>query len=158
NSLIIYPLHPIPITNNVDGNELLPLIQRRQQIIEIRELQGVGVIENPFGLIIVLNSNGNAEGDLFYDDGESIDTIGSKTYFFATYKWSMNDRQLFINVIENNYGHMVNLTLNSLMIYGLDRIPITTNVDGNELLPLIQRRQQIIEIRELQDNISDGGG
>ncbi|CAF1493301.1 unnamed protein product, partial [Rotaria sordida] len=102
--------------------------------------------ENPFGLIIVLNSNGNAEGDLFYDDGESIDTIGSKTYFFATYKWSMNDRQLFINVIENNYGHMVNLTLNSLMIYGLDRIPITTNVDGNELLPLIQRRQQIIEI------------
>ncbi|CAF3413409.1 unnamed protein product [Rotaria sp. Silwood1] len=106
--------------------------------------------DNPFSLIIVLDSNGNAEGDLFYDDGESIDTIGSKTYFYATYKWTMNDRQLFINVIENNYTHMANLTLNSLMIYGLDRMPVIITVDGNELRPLIQRRKQIIEIREFK--------
>ncbi|CAF4065253.1 unnamed protein product [Rotaria sp. Silwood1] len=56
--------------------------------------------EKPFDLIIALNSNGNTEGDLVYDDEESIDIIGSKSYYYATYKWSSPENRLLINIIE----------------------------------------------------------
>ncbi|CAF1261434.1 unnamed protein product, partial [Rotaria sordida] len=45
----------------------------------------------PFGLIIVLNANGQAEGDLFYDDGESLDTIDSESYYYASFTWSSDN-------------------------------------------------------------------
>ncbi|CAF4949045.1 unnamed protein product, partial [Rotaria socialis] len=52
----------------------------------------------PFGLIIIPDLNGNAVGDLFYDDGESIDTITAKSYFLATFKWSSSTSQLTMMV------------------------------------------------------------
>ncbi len=103
----------------------------------------------PFGLIIVVNANGNAEGELFYDDGESIDTIGSKSYYYATYKWSARDRQLQINVVENNYGQMSNLMLNSLTIYGLDKPAIIFTVDKKQMQPTFRFQTKIVDVTGL---------
>ncbi len=102
--------------------------------------------EKPFGLTIVLDANGNAQGDLFSDDGESIDTIGSKAYFYATYKWSSRDRQLQINVAENSYSQMANLILDSLTIYGLDETLSTITVGGKELHPTTRPQTQITDV------------
>jgi hypothetical protein len=100
-------------------------------------------------LIIVLDSNGNAEGDLFYDDGESLDTISSKSYFYGIFKWSSNDHQLTINLTENNYPEMSNLILDSLNIYGLDEIPNIINVNNTQFKSITRPNTQIIEIRGL---------
>jgi hypothetical protein len=105
--------------------------------------------EKPFGLIIVLDSNGNAAGDLFYDDGESIDTIGSKSYFYATYTWSKAQNELSISVKENNYPQMANLILDSLTIYGLDNIPETLTVAANTFHPHTRPYTQIVEVTDL---------
>ncbi|NXG31947.1 SUIS protein, partial [Dromaius novaehollandiae] len=43
---------------------------------------------NPFGLIIALDDEGEASGSLFWDDGDSIDTIEKEIYFLAKYTFS----------------------------------------------------------------------
>lgn len=45
---------------------------------------------------------------------------------------------------------MASLSLDSLTIYGLDTIPISVDIDGDEVRPSIQLRKQIIEIRGLK--------
>jgi hypothetical protein len=103
----------------------------------------------PFGLIIVLNSNGNAEGELFSDDGDSIDTIGTKSYYYSTYTWSSTEKRLSINVIENNYPQMSNLILDTLTIYGLDTVPTVINVNDKQLHPKTRPYTQIVDVTGL---------
>ncbi|CAF2678069.1 unnamed protein product [Rotaria sp. Silwood2] len=105
--------------------------------------------EKPFGLTIVIDANGNANGDLFYDDGESIDTIGSKAYFYAKFNWSSTDGQLTMNVIENSYPHMSNLILDSLTFYGLNSIPATIDVKGKQFRPVLRPDTNIVEVTGL---------
>ncbi|CAF3691355.1 unnamed protein product [Adineta steineri] len=104
---------------------------------------------NPFGLIIILNSNGNAQGDLFYDDGESINTIGTKSYYYSTFQWSSSNQQLIINVIENNYSFMSNLILDTITIYGLKTIPTIINVNNKEFAAKVRPFTQIVDINNL---------
>ena len=78
--------------------------------------------------MVVLNGNGNAQGDLFYDDGESIDTIETKSYYHSIYQWSNSDHCLVINVTENNSEKI----LDTLNIYGLNPIPDRITVHGTQ--------------------------
>ena len=106
--------------------------------------------EKPFGLIIILNSNGNAEGDLFYDDGDSIETIEFKSYFYATYEWSSRNRSLIINVTENSYPAMSHLVLNTLTIYGLNEVPYSMTGYGNSrYYPKRRPFTEIIDVTDL---------
>uniref|UniRef100_A0A8K9X5J6 Maltase n=1 Tax=Oncorhynchus mykiss TaxID=8022 RepID=A0A8K9X5J6_ONCMY len=41
--------------------------------------------KNPLGLIVALSDNGTAQGSLFWDDGEGIDTYASKQYLHNTF-------------------------------------------------------------------------
>ncbi|CAF3890842.1 unnamed protein product, partial [Rotaria sordida] len=102
--------------------------------------------QQPFGLIIAVNSDGNAEGDLFYDDGESIDTISSEAYFYATFKWSLNDAQLTMTVVENNYREISNLKLDSLIIYGLNDTPSVIYAGGKQFVPSRLPNTQIVVV------------
>ncbi|XP_074862416.1 sucrase-isomaltase, intestinal-like [Carettochelys insculpta] len=44
--------------------------------------------QNPFGLIIALDDQGAASGSLFWDDGDSIDSIERELYFLVKYAFS----------------------------------------------------------------------
>ncbi len=105
---------------------------------------------NPFGLIIVPDSNGKAQGDLFYDDGETIDTVEKSLYFYAQYQWSTQNCQLSINVIQNKYVQMSNLILDSLSIYRLNQIPSNMNINGRQLSPMFRSNTTIIDVGGLK--------
>ncbi|CAF4158178.1 unnamed protein product [Rotaria sp. Silwood2] len=126
----------------------IPILLRGGAIIPTQEFANNTKYSRgkPFGLTIVLNSNGNAEGDLFYDDGESIDSIGSKSYYYATYKWSSIDNRLIISVVENNYPQMSNLILNTLTIYGLDNTPTTFNVNDKQFQAKVRPNTQVVDV------------
>ncbi|CAM4768266.1 unnamed protein product [Rotaria magnacalcarata] len=130
------PLDTIPIL--LRGGAIIPTQQFANNTKNSRE--------KPFGLIIVLNSDGNAAGDLFYDDGESIDSVGSKLYYYATYKWLKSENRLIISVLENNYAHMSNLLLDTLTIYGLDNIPTMFNVNDKQFEPKRRPNTQIVDV------------
>ena len=50
--------------------------------------------ENAFGLVVALDESGKAEGELFWDDGESIGTVEAGEFFFSTFNFSnVSDRK-----------------------------------------------------------------
>jgi len=71
---------------------------------------------NPMGLIVALDDSGNAEGSLYYDDGDSIDPIQNEAYFYATY--TAKSYSLVGTVVKDGYADMKNKVLNTLRILG----------------------------------------
>ena len=104
--------------------------------------------------MIVLDKDGNAEGDLFYDDGESMDTIENNAYFYATYDWSSQRRQLKVNVVKNKYAQMTKLILNSLTIYGLDELPSNIEVDGQQISATQRSQTRHVDVTGFQLSMS----
>ncbi|CAF0745626.1 unnamed protein product [Didymodactylos carnosus] len=133
--------------------DTIPIFLRGGYIIPTQEFANNTVYsrQKPFGLIIVLNSEGNAEGDLFYDDGDSIGTVQKRQYYYAQFKWSKTEMKLAINVVENNYQNMNHLILDSLTIYGLDDTPASFVIDGRQNVTNIhmKRNTQILELIDL---------
>lgn len=68
---------------------------------------------NPFGLIVAPDENGEARGDLFYDDGHT--DIREDRYFYATLYLSEN--RLVMNVEKNNYSEMSARVLDTVRIF-----------------------------------------
>lgn len=69
--------------------------------------------KKPFGLIVAPNSDGEAQGDLFYDDGYA--DLTNNTFYYATF--SLRDSTIKFNVEINNYDEMKNLVLNNIIIF-----------------------------------------
>lgn len=133
------PLETIPIF--VKGGSILPIQEHANNTQLSRK--------NPFGLIIILNSHGNAQGDLFYDDGESIDTILQKSYYYSQFQWSSKNQQLSFNVLVNNYSSMSNLILNTIHIYGLKTIPENFIIGNRQFRPRLRPFTEIVELNNL---------
>lgn len=93
------------INIHVRGGHIVPTQERAKTTYYARM--------NPFGLIVAPNNQGEAEGDLFYDDGVS-DNFDSE-HFYATF--SLRDNRLRMNIEKNNYDGMKNLTLNKIRIF-----------------------------------------
>ncbi|KAM3654006.1 LOW QUALITY PROTEIN: maltase-glucoamylase-like, partial [Ammospiza maritima maritima] len=88
---------------------------------------------NPLGLIVALDENQEASGELFWDDGESADTVESKSYIFYQFRFSNNVLEL--SVTHNNYSDPHGLEFRRLRVLGLPRAPISIDVttDGAEV-------------------------
>lgn len=69
--------------------------------------------KKPFGLIVAPNSDAEAQGDLFYDDGYA--DLSNNTFYYATF--SLRDSTIKFNVEVNNYDEMKNLVLNNIIIF-----------------------------------------
>ncbi|KAK2538509.1 maltase-glucoamylase [Columba guinea] len=71
---------------------------------------------NPMGLIIALDDNNAASGDLFWDDGESTGTVESNNYIY--YQFTVSNNVLEINAINSNYADPNNLKFEEIKILG----------------------------------------
>ncbi|KAM9274801.1 sucrase-isomaltase, intestinal [Cariama cristata] len=73
--------------------------------------------KNPMGLIIALDDNNEASGDLFWDDGESTGTVESKAYIY--YKFTVSNNVLEMTAINRNYTDPNNLAFEEIKILGM---------------------------------------
>lgn len=105
--------------------------------------------KNNFGLIIALDEFGSANGELFYDDGDSIDSIQNKEYYHATYKFEQNE--LTMKLVNNEYSEMQNLKMSDLRILGFSN---KYRLDQNNLKVFVQKSndEEMIEL-ELENLI-----
>nr|KAF6319833.1 putative maltase-glucoamylase 2 (putative) [Myotis myotis] len=83
------------------------------------------------GLIVALDDNGKAEGQMFWDDGQSIDTYEKGNYFLANFTASQNILQ--IQTMHNNYLNDSNqLKVGYIKIWGIHSTYVTqVNVTYN---------------------------
>jgi alpha-glucosidase (family GH31 glycosyl hydrolase) len=133
------PLDTIPIL--LKGGSIIPIQEYGNNTKYSRK--------NPFSLIIILNSHGNAEGDLFNDDGESLDTIKNKSYYYSKFEWSTKNQELNFNITVNNYPAMSKLILNTIIIYGLKILPMNIKINKKEFHSKIRSFTNIVELNNL---------
>ncbi|XP_017355270.2 maltase-glucoamylase, intestinal, partial [Cebus imitator] len=72
--------------------------------------------KNPLGLIIALDENKEAKGELFWDDGEMKDTVANKVYLFC--EFSVTQNRLEVNISQSTYKDPNNLAFNEIKILG----------------------------------------
>ncbi|XP_038672624.1 maltase-glucoamylase, intestinal [Scyliorhinus canicula] len=81
--------------------------------------------KNHLGLIVALDDNQVAKGRLFWDDGQSIDTIERKEYFQA--EFSAVKDTMKTTILHNNLKSTANeLKLGYLQVWGTGTIPPTS--------------------------------
>ena len=68
--------------------------------------------KNTFGLIIALNNDNEATGDLFYDDGLSQNI--SENYFFSTF--IVRENKIKMNIEHNDYSNSNEMILNKIRL------------------------------------------
>ncbi|XP_073088235.1 sucrase-isomaltase, intestinal [Manis javanica] len=73
--------------------------------------------KNPLGLIVTLDEDNTAKGDLFWDDGETKDTIEKGIYIF--YEFSVSNNKLNITCTHSSYQEGTTLAFETIKILGL---------------------------------------
>ncbi|XP_078419908.1 sucrase-isomaltase, intestinal [Cetorhinus maximus] len=73
--------------------------------------------KNPLGLLIALDEKGKANGELFWDDGESRDTFRNEAY--TAYQFTVTENLLDIKVLKRGYIDPNNLKFGEIRIFGI---------------------------------------
>ncbi|XP_047450351.1 sucrase-isomaltase, intestinal [Mugil cephalus] len=79
--------------------------------------------KNPLGLIVALSDSGTAEGSLFWDDGEGIDTVEKNQYLLTTFSAASNT--LTSKVVHNGLAPADRLILGVVKVWGAGNVRIT---------------------------------
>ncbi|KAK2096764.1 hypothetical protein P7K49_025798 [Saguinus oedipus] len=86
--------------------------------------------KNPLGLIIALDENKEAKGELFWDDGEMKDTVVNKVYLLC--EFSVTQNRLEVNISQSTYKDPNNLAFNEIKILGTQE-PSNVTVKHNSV-------------------------
>ncbi|XP_052387400.1 sucrase-isomaltase, intestinal-like isoform X2 [Carassius gibelio] len=90
---------------------------------------------HPMGLIVALDDNKAASGELFWDDGDSRDTVSSGVYIH--YQFSVANDVLSMQVAHNGYTDPNNLKFEKITVMGVNSVPALVLVsDGNVVITL----------------------
>ncbi|XP_076803980.1 sucrase-isomaltase, intestinal-like [Clavelina lepadiformis] len=73
--------------------------------------------QNNFGLLVALDDEHKASGDLYWDDGESMDTIPGKQYIYSTY--SCEGNVLENKITHDGFADSSSMTLGTVTVMGL---------------------------------------
>ncbi|CAF0767231.1 unnamed protein product, partial [Adineta ricciae] len=104
--------------------DFLPLYLRGGAIIPQQQsaMNTVQSRKNPLFLTVALDNNQYAQGNLFWDDGESIDTYEHSVY--NDFAFSYKSQRLSIEPWTYKYPQMGNdVKLEDIKVYGMDRAP-----------------------------------
>ncbi|XP_066118577.1 maltase-glucoamylase isoform X2 [Saccopteryx bilineata] len=71
---------------------------------------------NPLGLIVALDDEKGAKGELFWDDGETKDTVANKLYLFCEFSATQN--RLDVKILQSTYKDPNNLVFKEIKILG----------------------------------------
>ncbi|XP_028904587.1 sucrase-isomaltase, intestinal [Ornithorhynchus anatinus] len=85
---------------------------------------------NPLGLVIALDENGLAKGDLFWDDGETKDSIEKKAFILLDF--SVSNNRLDIRVLNKGYND--DLVFEEIRMLGMEVKPTNITVKTNETI------------------------
>ncbi|KAI4891742.1 hypothetical protein NFI96_028027 [Prochilodus magdalenae] len=102
----------------------------------------------PMGLIIALDDNNQASGELFWDDGESRDTVSSGAYIH--YKFSVVYGVLTMQVQHNGYVDPNNLVFENITVLGVSGPPTAVTIfEGDTSVTVPQSGIQYDSIKKV---------
>uniref|UniRef100_A0A4X2L9V0 Sucrase-isomaltase n=1 Tax=Vombatus ursinus TaxID=29139 RepID=A0A4X2L9V0_VOMUR len=106
------------INLHVRGGLILPFQDPAQNTFHSRN--------NFMGLIVAVDDNKMAQGSLFWDDGDSIDTYEKGQYLSVQFQ--LNQTTLTSTVIHKGYSNPSELRLGHIKVWGKDKTPVSSVV------------------------------
>ncbi|XP_007446500.1 PREDICTED: sucrase-isomaltase, intestinal [Lipotes vexillifer] len=107
------PLYEINL--HVRGGYILPCQEAAQNTFYSRK--------NYMKLIVAADDNQMAQGSLFWDDGETIDTYERDLYFFV--QFNLNKTILTSTILKNSYINENEMRLGYIHIWGKEKTPVS---------------------------------
>lgn len=86
--------------------------------------------KNSFGFVIAPDASGRAVGELYWDDGLSVDPVSNKKYNYLLFDYRRADNILESRVINNNLGASFTNLLNKIRIFDVPSRPLRIEVNG----------------------------
>ncbi|XP_072039745.1 sucrase-isomaltase, intestinal-like [Amphiura filiformis] len=115
-------------TVNLDAPmDYIPLHVRGGYILPTQEPAVTTTISrnNAMGLIVALNDFKQASGELFWDDGDSIDTYETGNHYFA--EFAATASSLTSTIITNGYSGASSLLWGTVRVFGATATSVTVN-------------------------------
>jgi len=86
--------------------------------------------KNPFGLIVAPDYVGNSTGSLYWDDGESFNSISSGTYSLYDFAYSDLGDESLLSIIVKKTGFANSNRLNKIRIFSVKSLPTKVILDS----------------------------
>ncbi|WAQ96934.1 LYAG-like protein [Mya arenaria] len=102
--------------------------------------------KNPFSLLVTLTSTGSAKGRMYWDDGESLNSISDKKYNLINF--NVSQHMLSSEVVYRGYTGEV-ITLEHITILGVEIAPTSITVNGQVLTAGYTYKNKVLEINSL---------
>lgn len=130
------PIKTIPV--HIRGGHIVP----RQE----PALTTTATRDNPFFLNVALHE-GKAEGELYVDDGESLDSVTAKKYTHI--KYVANNGVLRGQIAHNGFD-VINNKLHKISVYGVPNV-CYVKVNGRDVTTFrFDRQHQVLNIHSLE--------
>ncbi|NXD21371.1 LYAG glucosidase, partial [Spelaeornis formosus] len=107
---------------------------------------------NPLRLIVALSSHATAWGDLFWDDGESLDTFEKGNYSYVVFNVTQN---IFTSTVLHASAEAIKVTIGTLSIFGVQKPPNKVLLNGQEKL-FSYLDNQVLTVSDLGMSLSQG--
>ncbi|XP_047435014.1 lysosomal alpha-glucosidase isoform X1 [Mugil cephalus] len=105
----------------------------------------------PLHLVTALSDDGSACGDLFWDDGETIDTYETEQYAYIVF--SVAQKVMTSQVLHNN-TEATYITVESALFYGVKEKPSRVLVNSQDATFTYRDNQQVLTVTDLGLNLS----
>ncbi|XP_054548714.1 maltase-glucoamylase isoform X2 [Talpa occidentalis] len=89
---------------------------------------------NPLALIIALDDNEEAKGELFWDDGETRDTVAKQTYLLCEFSFTI--KRLDVKILQATYKDPNNLAFKEIKVFGTREPKNVTVKQYNVVIPM----------------------
>ncbi|CAG11433.1 unnamed protein product, partial [Tetraodon nigroviridis] len=120
------PLDTINI--HLRGGHIIP--QQRELLFKGPALTTATSRKNPFFLTVALSAGGQAWGDLFWDDGDGLDTFETGNYSYIVFV--ADESQVVSEPVTVNEA-LTGLVLGGLQVFGLQSAPLFVLANGVEV-------------------------
>lgn len=104
----------------------------------------------PLHLVSALSDDGSASGDLFWDDGESMDTYETNQYAYVIFNVSQN---VMTSEVLQNHLEATYITVDSVCFFGVKQKPSLVLVNSHGV-PFTYRENQVLTVSNLGLNLS----
>ncbi|XP_013093398.2 lysosomal alpha-glucosidase-like isoform X2 [Biomphalaria glabrata] len=108
----------------VRGGSILPLLPSTERTDVSRQQK--------FQILVSISDSNTASGELFWDDGESSDSITSNKYSLVSFTLLSNNT-LVNRVIQSGYNPFQGIKANNFVINGVLKSPSNVYVSGNQV-------------------------
>ncbi|MCI4393474.1 hypothetical protein PGIGA_G00157810 [Pangasianodon gigas] len=104
----------------------------------------------PLHLIVCLSEDGQADGDLFWDNGESLDTYETDEYAYIVFSLKQNT---MTSEVVRSHVEATYLTVETVSFYGVKTKPSSVTVNSQEAA-FNYSTNQVLRVDELGLNLS----